>query len=242
MDTITPNRPPFAWSYSALNNFETCAKKFYHVNVAKDVKEEKGEALKWGDQAHAAMANALSHHSPLPDDMKKWQKWVEFARQPKCDWMKVEERMGMTEKMQPCEFFDKRHHVWFRTVADVLKVSNEVARVIDWKTGKSKTYLDQSTNTWQTDSEQLDLAAAVVFAHYPSVDTIRLDYVWLAEDFSTTNVIARQDLPQMWQRMLPRLNKLKQAHATGVYQPSPSGLCIKHCPVRSCQYHGIGNR
>jgi len=244
MDTITPsNRPPFAWSYSALSNFEKCAKKFYHISIAKDFKETKGEALMWGDTVHAAMAKAVMHHSPLPAEMKKWEHWVKWVREPSDNVViKVEERLGMTETMQPCEFFDKQQFVWFRTVADVLKINNEVARVVDWKTGKSDVYLDQSTNTWQANSEQLDLAAAVVFAHYPNVELIKLDFVWLAEDFSTTAYLPRDGLPKMWQRLLPRLDKMKRAHATGVYEPTPSGLCIKHCSVKTCQYHGVGSR
>src|SRR5215471_18142865 len=82
MAHLTIDRPrPFAWSYSALNNFETCPKKFYEVQVAKNVKEPKGEALNWGDAVHAAMAKAVIHRSPLPPEMSKWQKWVDWARQ-----------------------------------------------------------------------------------------------------------------------------------------------------------------
>jgi len=244
MDTITPNRPPFVWSYSALNNFETCAKKFYHTSIAKDFKEEKGEALLWGDKVHVAMANAVSHSSPLPPDMKQWEHWIKWAREPfdpVTTIMKAEERMALTVRMQPCDFFDKQKTVWFRTVADVLKVSGEYARVIDWKTGKSKTYLDHETNTWKTDSDQLFLAAAAIFIHYPMVKYIKMDHVWLQENFSTSDAISRDDMEQVWQRMLPRITKMRHAHYTGVYEPNPSGLCKRHCPVTSCKHHGVGN-
>ena len=124
---------------------------------------------------------------------------------------------------------------------DVAVLNNNKAYLNDWKTGNSDTYLDPETNTWKTSSEQLKLTAAVLMAHYPLVQHVKLDFVWLKEDFWTTDLVSRPDLPSLWQRLLPRVDKMKLANATGVYEPTPSGLCKRHCPVKSCQYHGRGS-
>ena len=43
--TTTRNKPKsFAWSYSKLKNFETCPKRSWHLDVARDIKEPEGEA------------------------------------------------------------------------------------------------------------------------------------------------------------------------------------------------------
>jgi hypothetical protein len=240
MDTL---QRPFFWSFSALDGFETCPKKFYHTRIAKDFVEPESEHQRWGKQVHAALDKAVNHGSPLPPEMSKWQPWVEFAKKPfdpATAIMKSEQQLAITEDMQPCEYLDKRVPVWFRTVIDVLKVSGEFARIIDWKTGNSDCYLDPETNTWKTNSDQLNLAAAVVMAHYPEVQHVKTDFVWLKEDFWTVDLISRSDLPRLWQRLLPRVDKMKLAHGSGVYPPTPSGLCKRHCPVKSCQYHGKG--
>ena len=50
MAVTTYNKPkPFAWSYSRLKNFEVCPKRHFHVDIAKDFREEEGESLVWGN-------------------------------------------------------------------------------------------------------------------------------------------------------------------------------------------------
>lgn len=245
MDSIVQSgQRPFYWSYSALNNFETCPKKFYHTSIAKDFVEPESEHRKWGYAVHDAFAKAVDHSPKLPPEMSKWEPWVKFAKEPfdpLTTMRKAEMKLAITEQMNPCEYFDKRVPVWFRAVADVLKISGPYARVIDWKTGNSDCYLDPETNTWKTNSDQLNLTAATVMAHYPMVQHVKMDFVWLKEDYWTTDLISRVDLPKLWQRMLPRVEKMKLSHATGIYEPKPSGLCKRHCPVKSCQYHGKGS-
>ena len=67
-------------------------------------------------------------------------------------------KMGLTENLKACGFFDK--DVWFRGVADLIVLDKEtcVAKVIDYKTGKSAKYADKG---------QLELMALAVFKHYP---------------------------------------------------------------------------
>lgn len=247
MDTVVPSQTPtrpFFWSFSTLESFETCAKKYYHSNVAKDFVETDNENRKWGFTVHDAFARAINHKSPLPVEIRKWEPWVKFIAEPfdpTTTIMKAEEKLAITEQMNPCEYFDKKVQVWFRCTADVLKISGPVARIVDWKTGKSKTFLDPETNQWKSPSEQLNLTAATVMAHYPMVQLVKTQFVFLKEDFYTEDFVGRWDLPKMWQRMLPRVDRMKLASRTGEYKPNPSGLCKAHCPVKTCPHHGIGS-
>ena len=38
------------WSYSSLALYQQCPKKYYHLKVAKDIKEEPGEAMTFGNE------------------------------------------------------------------------------------------------------------------------------------------------------------------------------------------------
>jgi len=40
---------PITWSYSSLALYQQCPKKYYHLKVAKDIKEELGEAIVFGN-------------------------------------------------------------------------------------------------------------------------------------------------------------------------------------------------
>ena len=138
MDSIQTTPRQFYWSYSALNNFETCPKKFYHTSIAKDFVEPESEHRKWGYAVHEAFAKAVDHSPKLPPEMAKWEPWVKFAKEPfdpLTTMRKAEMKLAITADLNPCEYFDKRVPVWFRAVADVLKISGPYARIIDWKTG-----------------------------------------------------------------------------------------------------------
>jgi hypothetical protein len=233
--TTFDNQPvskPFAWSFSALDSYETCAKKFYHARVKKDFPEPENDDMKWGFRVHDALAKRIMHASPLPNGMKQWEKWVDWAMQNTDRTntiIQCERKLAITEQMQPCEYFDKRVNPWFRTVADVLKVRANVARLIDWKTGKVK-----------EDSDQLNLTAAALMAHYPEVEHVLCQFVWLAADLKEEALFSRADLPRLWTRMMPKVDKLRTSYATGEWLPRPSGLCKKHCSVISCAYHKRG--
>jgi hypothetical protein len=160
-----------------------------------------------------------------------WVDWVLTNADRTTTLVRTEQQLAVTDKLEPCEYFDKRVDPWLRVVADVLKVRGDLARIVDWKTGKVK-----------NDSEQLELSASVVFSHFPEVQRVMTNFVWLQENFKTDLVIERSDQKFFWARMLPQVDEMKLARVTGNFPAKPSGLCIRHCPVTGCPYHGKGNR
>jgi len=237
----------FAWSWSALESFETCPKKHWHTRIKKDYVEAPGEAAEWGKQVHTALADRISRGKELPREMAAYEKHVEpvLAHADNREvTIQVERQLAVTEDMRPCAYFDKRVDPWCRVVADVLKVREKdaVARLVDWKTGKGKFYPDPVTGENKAESDQLKLSAAVVFAHFPKLNAVWTQFVWLQEGVVTDEIVVRADLPRFWTAMLPRVDRMAEAARTVEYLPKPSGLCKRHCPVTSCPYHGVGNR
>jgi hypothetical protein len=237
-DTLVPPKP-FFWSWSRLQSFETCAKQFYHVDVAKDVAKNVNLQQNWGLEVHKALADRIMHAKPLPMGMEQYEYWVERICK---GWNRLEgpiisceKKFAITADYQPCEYFDRKKQVWLRVVADVLKQHDDIALIVDWKTGKRKDDLDQ-----------LQVSAAVVFAHFPNLQKIRSDFVWLQEppgdNALTTAYVHRSDLARLWQRLLPRVGRMQKALNDLEFAPNPSGLCKKHCNVISCPYHGRGSQ
>jgi hypothetical protein len=111
----------------------------------------------------------------------------------------------------------------------VLKLHEQFAIIIDWKTGKVL-----------EDPVQLLLSAATVFYHHPEVQVCRSVYAWLAENAESDEIIHRKELPEMWNNLWERVEELQHAHATTSYPPKPSYLCRRYCPVVACPYHGKG--
>jgi hypothetical protein len=237
MQVITTRRDgsaiakPFSWSYSRLKNFEVCPKRHWHIDVKKDAKEdEESEALVWGDTVHKGAAKRLSTKQPLPQGLELLEPWCQRIEHG-AGTILVEQKLAIASDFGKCGYFDKGDRpTWLRVVVDALKLAGPVALAIDWKTGKIL-----------EDSVQLALTAQCVFAHYPDVQRIRTEFIWLKEDATTRADFARSDMAELWRQVLPRVDALKLAHDTTSYPPRPGKLCRSWCPVKQCPHYGERN-
>jgi len=222
---------PFSWSFSHVDNFETCGRKYYHQTVAKTVSDNTSYRDQ-GGAVHDFMAEAL-RGKPLPPHAKHWQRWIDEFN----DGVVFPERkMAFTEKAEPCEYFDKKKKVWCRVVIDALKFRNYCAVIWDWKTGNIK-----------INDDQLLLYALAVFINHPKVHDCDASFVFLKEDTGPTVPrndciytahITRKDTQDWWPDYLVRVRNLERAIRTNEFQPRSSGLCRKHCAVQSCEHYG----
>lgn len=240
--TTTRHSPkPFAWSYSKLKNFETCPKRHFHVDIKKDFVEAESEQLMEGNRVHKMFEERLLKNKPFPDAYSHLEPWISRAfdvKDAKGKWrgvdvrahgaeVFVEQKLAITRDFGPASYFDRA--VWFRGKADLIWTLGSVGCVVDWKTGKIL-----------EDSVQLMLTAACMFAHHPNVQTIRSMFAWIADDADTTLDIQRSEMPAMWADLWSRIAALEAAHKEVSYPPTPSYLCRKWCPVRTCPHHGSG--
>ena len=223
--TTVRNKPKgFSWSYSKLKNFETCPKRSWHLDIQRDVKEEEGENLKWGNMVHAALADRVAKNTALPATMKDYEKWAVRITNSQGKYL-VEQKLAINEDFGPESWFSDA--AWFRGIGDVIKLVGPVALIVDYKTGKIL-----------EDGSQLALMAACVFAHHPEVKKVRSEFIWLKEDASTRADFDRADMPAVWKNILPRVEVLKHAHDTTTFPAKPGGLCKRWCPIRQCPHHG----
>jgi len=218
----------WAWSFSKLNNYETCAYRHQQVDLLKNFQDGDGEALVWGNQVHDAMKQALTGTAPLPASMEYYQRWVDLVRAGPGELL-VEQKYAIAKDFTKTAYFAP--NVWYRGIADVVRIHGDIALALDWKTGRVK-----------ENSVQLALMAQCIFAHYPAVHHVRSEFIWLQEDCTTPEIYSRSDMANLWIALLPRVEKMETAALTKQYPPKPGGLCVKYCPVKSCQFWGKGDR
>ena len=225
----------FSWSWSKLKNFRTCPKRHYEIDLAKNIKEPEGEALKWGHDVHASLAAYIAKDKPLPTTMTRYAAvadgWVTLRKAGAP--VVVEQKLAIDKEFQPCGFFDNA--AWYRGVVDVLATGALVAHAGDWKTGKMP-------DDGDADYEQLGLTAQLIFAHHPKVQQVSTSFVWLGFDDTTDRTYHRDGMVPLWNKLWPEINVMVEAMRTTTYPPKPSGLCVRHCPVNSCPYYGKGTR
>ena len=214
-----------AHSYSAIKQFENCARQYHAVRILRIPQPEESEAQRYGTAAHKAMENFLMDGTPLPPEFARFAPYVEAVNRARGE-MHCEIKLGIRADFSPCEFFAK--DVWFRGVPDVLVVSGEKARVADWKFGKSSRFADP---------DQLELMAALVMANQPAVQEVRGTLLFLVANDALQRVYTRPQLPDIFSKWAGRAARIDAAQASGVWNPRKGPLC-GYCPVSRdmCEY------
>jgi PD-(D/E)XK nuclease superfamily len=223
-----------SWSHSVLESFETCQWRHYLTKVTKEVSDPPGEAMMRGRVVHKAFEDRIKHHAPLSEALAKHEPIV--ARLEALGGrMEAETQMALNMNYRQVPWFGKGPNTpWVRAVTDVSVFKGTKAFVGDWKTGKRK-----------TDSAQLKLSAAVIFAVHPYLEEIRNSFIWLdhpvPEERFTSATFHKSEASALWREFLPRVARLEAAHAQNQWPKRPSGLCRAHCPVprSKCEHSGV---
>lgn len=212
---------PFAWSYSALEQFENCPKQYYHTRVIKDVKEEKSEQMLYGQEVHLALYKRVIQDQPLTLRFRHLEPLASTLAATAGE-KHGELKLALSADYEPREFFDP--DVWVRAIIDLLIVKKDHAIILDYKTGKVK-----------DDFTQLKMAAAVLAQYMPEIKKFTVGYVWLKSRNISKDSLTSESLSGVWSGLLSRLTPVTQALATTSFPASPSPLC-KWCPVKSCPH------
>jgi hypothetical protein len=215
-----------SWSYSSIKTFDQCPKKYFHLKVVQDVKDEGNEASRYGNGAHAAAEAYIKDGTPIPDTYAIMRPVVEALSKFPGD-KHTELRLGIKRTdngFEPCGFFDK--DVWYRGIVDLLIVKGKTAYLIDYKTGKNAKYADM---------KQLDLMAGAVFIHFPNVVRIKSGLAFVvSNEFPKKNHV-RENLNQYLAVFDDQLDQLEAAMDNGIWNAKTSPLC-GWCPVTTCEH------
>lgn len=224
---VTAKAKQTAWSYSRLNNYETCPKKFWHLSVKKDVKEAEGEAMRYGKLVHKALELRVSKNKPMPLNLRHLEKYANKLYRAKGEKL-TEQQLAIDSNFEPCDWFSK--DTWCRAIIDLAIVNAPHAVVVDYKTGKIK-----------NDFTQLRLAGAMLMLHEPEIQTLDLCYLWTKEKQLTkddTGPMVRDDIKTVVLDLMPRVKKYERAHRMESFPARPGFLCKNYCPITKCPHHG----
>lgn len=215
-----------AWSYSRMKGFETCPKQYYHVTVLKEHPFQETEATRYGTEFHKAAEDFMRDGTPVPERFSFAQPILDaLAAKPGDRFCEL--KMGLTADLEACGFFAK--DVWFRGIVDLLIIDGDRAFIVDYKTGKSAKYADKG---------QLELMALSVFKHFPQVKRVKAGLVFVIADAMVKEDYHVDNESEMWTPWVLRYAAMEKAHEANVWNPKPSGLCRKHCPVLECAHNG----
>lgn len=212
-------------SYSRLNTFENCPAQFDYVYVSKSVSQAQSEAISYGDRVHKTLEEygrgELFRELTTEEDqvIHRWGEIVDmFQQQAEGGEIYYEHQMAVNEDLQSVDWFAP--DVYFRAIADVLIIKDDVAFMFDYKTGKVR-----------ESPLQMQFFAAMVMWCFPQVEEVRTSFLWLLHNQASNAIYKRTKLGHLWKALKPRLDKVHETIDLGVFDTKPSGLC-PWCPAQ----------
>ena len=216
-----------AWSYSSISTFKQCPKKYYHLKVAKDVKDIGSEAMLYGNRVHKAAEDFIKEGKPIPKKFDYMNPIVTSLNDIEGE-KHCELRLGVSYDegvYKPTGFFAK--DVWYRGIADLIIVDGEKAFLVDYKTGKNAKYADTA---------QLDMLAAATFTHFPEVTHIKSALAYVVSNEFIKKEHSRDLQNSYYATFDEPLESLAAAEEHDVWNAKSGPLCV-YCPVTKCEHN-----
>jgi hypothetical protein len=233
--TLTVNKvKPFAWSYSRIKNYETCPRRYEAIDVNKEFKQDETDQLDEGQRLHKAMAKRIMSDVALPREFYYMEKHAENLAKVThtLQIVNCELKLAINKDYQATGFFERG--VWARCMIDYIKIvpKNEkqsFAHIVDYKTGKL-----------QDDDAQLAVNAMLTFSCFKDVVGIKSEFLWTKYNDTRSIVFTRSNIMDIWGTLIPRIDRLAQAHADNDFPAKPGKLCREYCSVDTCEHCGVG--
>ena len=201
-------------SFSRIDAFRGCPKKFFELNIKKSVPFKQSESMRAGEHVHKLLEHAVTHNAPLPPGYTQFAPMVDVIRKAPGETF-TEMRLTIDRNGAPCGYNDW-DRAYIRAVVDVMKVRGDVAWAGDYKTGK-RTF----------DELQLKITAGAIFNHLPDVNTVATSYIFTQEtSIDKPTIYRRSDLAQIWYEPLDWMNQIQEANRTNTWPAKPK----KHGP------------
>jgi len=214
------------WSFSRIKAFEQCPKQFYHEKILKEFPFKETEAILYGSAFHKMAEDFVGADVPVPKKFGFAEKALVSLKNRKGKKL-CEIKLGVTENLEVTDFYAK--DVWFRGIADLVILDDDLAWVVDYKTGKSAKYADKG---------QLELMALGLFAKYPQVKTVRAGLLFVVCNDLVKDTYMEYDKGKLWEKWLGKYAQMQTAADEDMWNARPNGLCRRHCPVIECVHNG----
>lgn len=238
---------PFVLSYSAINTYTTCPRKYEGTYVTKETTFESSQHQRFGLYLHKFMEQcAQAQTPPSALDIKAYADnapelfpydvtehlysviaMIRDARQYTKPTVKVltEERLGLTQNGKANSYTQKQG--LFRGIADLITLGKREASVYDLKTGKPV----RSTR-------QVEWNAALVLAHYPHIERVHCA-LWYSSGYPAERAEVTPHNVSTHLNLLSDINNvIQEAYKRNHWPATRNGLCKQYCGVRSCPHNG----
>lgn len=220
------------WSFSTLKSFEKCPLRVKLSKVDKMPEGVQHPAAARGNRVHDAAEQYVDGSlKELPRELEKVRHNLDELREYyKRGDIELEQEWGFTKEWAPCSWEDT--DLWGKMKLDVFHWDSDdrsSARVIDYKTGKSKG--NEINHT-----DQGIVYSLGAFMRYPSLKFIQTEFWYTDEGFIRQKELTREQMTHLLAHLENRAYALTTCT---VFPPHASAGNCKYCPhseTDSCEY------
>lgn len=223
------------YSFSKLQCFEMCPRRFKFTYIDKIKPQTIPEALTKGRKFHEILENYTKHQEykdKYPEEYEKVQNFVKSkvseqyldAINEKIKVLK-EHAIGLDNNLNPCKYSDKK--CLFRGKFDLATIIGNTLNIIDYKTGANKSEVYQ-------DYRQLMFYALYFFKKSANIDKIKISYIYVYHNNENSMVLERKYIKNYEYALKEMISKVESATEF----PKCMKLC-SWCPYNhECEKYG----
>lgn len=222
-----------AWSWSRIDLFNQCPRKFYLQNIAKapNFKFRENDASRRGKRIHQLFKDAALKMLKMkagaglkegvdggyPEEIYPYMGLLHKLIL-RADAVTVEDKYAIDKDFNECSYFDTVK-TWFRYEIDFAAKFGKRAVMLDWKTGKNRGVNDQ-----------LKLyAALIMMLIWDDVDEVTTYYMYVDHNQTAKQTFFRKDLDVMWDSIVEQADAIQLAADNHEWVCRESGLCKDYC-------------
>jgi|SaaInlStandDraft_5_1057022.scaffolds.fasta_scaffold01038_16 CRISPR/Cas system-associated exonuclease Cas4 (RecB family) len=180
-----------ALSYSKLNNFKQCPRKFrlQYLDKVEEFKYVESPAAARGTKLHAQLEDwvkAKIESKPSVKLSKECESAIPIVEKLVDQYENVypEQKVSINLDHKEVSWFDRS--TYYRGIIDLMVTDGDKAVVIDYKSGKVRDY--------DGFGGQLHLMAMIVFSIRPEINKVTAAYLFLDHKQTTTVEFTRDDM------------------------------------------------
>ncbi len=214
-----------AWSWTRLDTFEQCPRKFQGSYITKEFPKPDFDAehFRKGRAIHKVLENYMLNGEAIPcpivSGSDTWNIDLRFLHQllntmHEADSKHIEQKVCFDIKLNKVDWYSKK--AWCRVIMDAMVIVGDYALIIDWKSGKVNRY-----------SDQLKLFAAAAFQMFPEVNRVLTAYVWCEHpnDKPVWAEYSRDKKDFLWEEFADRAELIQMANESGNWPAKKNRFC-----------------
>lgn len=205
----------FAWSLSALKQYETCPYQYKLSRVEKRP-EPPSDALERGNRIHRMMEDAVLGKEDLPKGLARFDGLIkELVTRPN---LEVEKMWCFTKELETT-YPTNWDGTWLRVKMDLFSRDDKKGYALDWKTG----------GIYPDHREGMKIYAWAAMLRFPELEEVEVDLVYIDQRRAIAETITKDAIMSFQAPLLERVAAMERAYVKGDFPVLPGRHCA-WCP------------